>query len=163
MPIDIPGCPEETWLTDKTFLIIGAGMAGAKAAETLREEGFDGRIVMLGSEAEPPYERPPLSKGYLLGDEPREGSRVHDEGYYDEHSIELEMGVTVTRLLVEEHKAELDDRPDRGLRPRAAGHGRRAAPAAAPGRRPRGRARAALARRTRTRCARRSRRRRPWR
>jgi 3-phenylpropionate/trans-cinnamate dioxygenase ferredoxin reductase subunit len=91
----------------RTFLIIGAGMAGAKAAEALREQGFDGRIVMLGSEPEPPYERPPLSKGYLLGDEPREGSRVHDEGYYDEHAIELETGVTVTRLLVGEHKAEL--------------------------------------------------------
>jgi 3-phenylpropionate/trans-cinnamate dioxygenase ferredoxin reductase subunit len=92
----------------KTFLIIGAGMAGAKAAETLRAEGFEGRIVMLGTEPEPPYERPPLSKGYLLGSEPREGSRVHDEGFYDEHSIELETGVTVTRLLVGEHKAELD-------------------------------------------------------
>jgi 3-phenylpropionate/trans-cinnamate dioxygenase ferredoxin reductase component len=92
----------------RTFLIIGAGMAGAKAAETLRQEGFAGRIVMLGSEAEPPYERPPLSKGYLLGDEPREGSRVHDEGFYEEHSIELETGVTVARLLIGEHKAELE-------------------------------------------------------
>jgi 3-phenylpropionate/trans-cinnamate dioxygenase ferredoxin reductase subunit len=92
----------------RTFLIIGAGMAAAKAAETLREEGFDGRVVMLGTEPEPPYERPPLSKGYLLGDEPREGSRVHDEGFYDEHEIELETGATVTRLLPGEHRAELD-------------------------------------------------------
>ena len=48
-----------------TFVIVGAGLAGAKAAETLRDEGFDGRVVLLGSEPERPYERPPLSKGYL--------------------------------------------------------------------------------------------------
>ena len=51
----------------QTIVIAGGGLAGAKAAETLREEGFDGRVVLLGAEAERPYERPPLSKEYLRG------------------------------------------------------------------------------------------------
>ena len=49
--------------TEPTYLIVGASLAGAKAAETLRSEGFDGRVILLGSETERPYERPPLSKG----------------------------------------------------------------------------------------------------
>ena len=53
-----------------TFVIVGAGLAGAKAAETLREEGFDGRVVLVGDEPERPYERPPLSKDYLRGESP---------------------------------------------------------------------------------------------
>ena len=53
--------------TDQTFAIVGAGLAGANAAETLRAEGFDGRLVLLGAEPERPYERPPLSKDYLRG------------------------------------------------------------------------------------------------
>jgi 3-phenylpropionate/trans-cinnamate dioxygenase ferredoxin reductase subunit len=53
------------------FVIAGGGLAGAKAAETLREEGFDGDVVLFGAELEYPYERPPLSKGYLLGHEVR--------------------------------------------------------------------------------------------
>ena len=52
-----------------TFVIAGASLAGAKAAETLRDEGFDGQVVLLGAEPERPYERPPLSKGYLLGND----------------------------------------------------------------------------------------------
>ena len=59
-----------------TFVIVGGGLAGAKAAETLRAEGFDGEVVLFGSEPERPYERPPLAKGYLLGkDNPRLGLR----------------------------------------------------------------------------------------
>ncbi|MDQ4130277.1 MAG: FAD-dependent oxidoreductase, partial [Actinomycetota bacterium] len=52
----------------ETYVIVGASLAGAKAAEALREEGFDGRIVLIGAEPEPPYERPPLSKDYLRGE-----------------------------------------------------------------------------------------------
>jgi 3-phenylpropionate/trans-cinnamate dioxygenase ferredoxin reductase component len=56
-------------MTDiRTIVIVGAGLAGAKAAEALRSEGFDGRVVLIGEEADRPYERPPLSKGYLRGD-----------------------------------------------------------------------------------------------
>jgi 3-phenylpropionate/trans-cinnamate dioxygenase ferredoxin reductase subunit len=59
----------------ETHVIAGAGLAGTKAAETLRIEGFDGRIVLVGEEAEAPYERPPLSKDYLRGESPREQAR----------------------------------------------------------------------------------------
>ena len=59
------------------FVIVGGGLAGAKAAETLRAEGFDGPVVLVAAEAELPYERPPLSKGYLLGTAERESARVH--------------------------------------------------------------------------------------
>ena len=58
----------------ETHVIVGAALAGAKAAETLREEGFDGRVVLLGDEPDRPYERPPLSKDYLRGETEREGA-----------------------------------------------------------------------------------------
>ena len=63
---------------DRTFVIVGASLAGAKAAEQLRTDGFTGRIVLVGAETDRPYERPPLSKGYLLGKEPRDKAFVHD-------------------------------------------------------------------------------------
>jgi len=83
---------------DQTFVIIGASLAGAKAAQTLREEGFAGRIVLVGDEAERPYERPPLSKGYLLGKEAKAKIYVHDAGWYDENSVELLLQRPVTRV-----------------------------------------------------------------
>ena len=67
-----------------SFVIAGASLAGAKAAETLRDEGFDGEIVLLGSEPERPYERPPLSKGYLLGNDSRDSVYVHTADWYAE-------------------------------------------------------------------------------
>jgi 3-phenylpropionate/trans-cinnamate dioxygenase ferredoxin reductase component len=73
----------------KTFVIVGAGLAGAKAAETLREEGFDGRVVLVADEARLPYERPPLSKSYLAGDSTFADAQVHDDGFYSDHGIEL--------------------------------------------------------------------------
>jgi 3-phenylpropionate/trans-cinnamate dioxygenase ferredoxin reductase component len=82
----------------ETHVIAGAGLAGAKAAEALRAEGFEGRIVLVGDEPEPPYERPPLSKDYLRGESPREQARVHEEGFYADHDIELLTGTTVTDL-----------------------------------------------------------------
>ena len=67
-----------------TFVIVGAGMAGGKAVETLREEGFDGRVVLLGAEPERPYERPPLSKDYLRGEAERGGVYLQeDAGWYE--------------------------------------------------------------------------------
>jgi 3-phenylpropionate/trans-cinnamate dioxygenase ferredoxin reductase subunit len=71
------------------FVIVGAGLAGAKAAETLRAEGFEGRLLLLGEEAERPYERPPLSKAYLRGEADRDSLYVHQEGFYAAHDIEL--------------------------------------------------------------------------
>ena len=81
-----------------SFVIAGASLAGAKAAETLRDEGFDGEIVLLGAEPERPYERPPLSKGYLLGNEPRDSAFVHPETWYAEHGVDLREGTTVTAI-----------------------------------------------------------------
>jgi NADPH-dependent 2,4-dienoyl-CoA reductase/sulfur reductase-like enzyme len=81
-----------------TFVIVGASLAGAKAAETLRGEGFDGEIVLLGSELERPYERPPLSKGYLLGKAERDSIFVHPLDWYAEHDVDLRMGVTVLAI-----------------------------------------------------------------
>jgi 3-phenylpropionate/trans-cinnamate dioxygenase ferredoxin reductase subunit len=80
-----------------TFVIVGAGLAGARAAETLREEGFDGRIVLLGDEAEPPYERPPLSKDYLRR-ETRKTPVVHPEGFYAANDIDLQSSTRVTGI-----------------------------------------------------------------
>ena len=82
----------------ETHVIAGAGLAGAKAAEALRSEGFEGRIVLVGDEPELPYERPPLSKDYLRGETPREQARVHEAGFYADHDIELLTGTKVTDL-----------------------------------------------------------------
>ncbi len=81
-----------------TFVIVGGGLAGAKAAETLRTEGFDGEVVLFGSEPERPYERPPLSKGYLLGKDERESAFVHPASWYAEHNVDLRTGVTVAMI-----------------------------------------------------------------
>ena len=93
---------------DQTHVIVGAGLAGAKAAETLRQEGFDGRVVLVGAEDERPYERPPLSKDYLRGEVGREKVYVHDEGFYAEHDIELRPGRTVVGLDTSSGEVELD-------------------------------------------------------
>ena len=81
-----------------TYVIVGASLAGAKAAQTLREEGFDGRVVLIGDDPHRPYERPPLSKGYLAGSEDENAAYVHDEGYYGEHDIETLLGVRATAI-----------------------------------------------------------------
>ena len=84
--------------TEPTYLIVGASLTGAKAAETLRSEGFGGPVILLGTETERPYERPPLSKGYLLGKEDKSVIYVHEEGWYAEHGVDLRLGVTVTAV-----------------------------------------------------------------
>ena len=81
-----------------TFVIVGGGLAGAKAAETLRAEGFTGEIVLFGDESEVPYERPPLSKDYLLGKKPRESAYVHPAEWYAENSVDLRTGVSVAAI-----------------------------------------------------------------
>ena len=73
----------------QTFVIVGAGLAGAKAAETLRAEGFDGKLVLAGAEPERPYERPPLTKDYLRSESPRDQAYVHSRDFYADHEIEL--------------------------------------------------------------------------
>jgi 3-phenylpropionate/trans-cinnamate dioxygenase ferredoxin reductase component len=82
----------------RTHVIVGAGLAGAKAAEALRHEGFDGSIVLVGDEPELPYERPPLSKDYLRGESPREKARVHPDDFYSANGIDLRTSTEVTRI-----------------------------------------------------------------
>jgi 3-phenylpropionate/trans-cinnamate dioxygenase ferredoxin reductase subunit len=94
---------------EPTYVIVGASMAGAKAAETLREEGFGGSIVLLGEEQERPYERPPLSKGYLLGKEEKGSIYVHEESWYAENDVDLRLGVTATALDVGARQVALAD------------------------------------------------------
>jgi 3-phenylpropionate/trans-cinnamate dioxygenase ferredoxin reductase component len=93
---------------EQTFVIVGASLAGAKAAETLRAEGFTGRLVLVGEETELPYERPPLSKGYLLGKEPQEKAFVHDEKWYAQNGISLLLGRRATMLDTAAHTVTLD-------------------------------------------------------
>ena len=75
--------------TDRTLAILGASLAGAKAAEGARQAGFDGRIVLIGDEDTAPYERPPLSKAVLRGEEAPETTRVHADEFYAQHDIDL--------------------------------------------------------------------------
>jgi 3-phenylpropionate/trans-cinnamate dioxygenase ferredoxin reductase subunit len=89
------------------FVIVGGGLAGAKAAETLRAEGFDGGVVVVAGEDELPYERPPLSKGYLLGKDDRESSRVHAADWYGQQGVELRTGVRATHLDPAAHRLTL--------------------------------------------------------
>jgi len=95
--------------TDTTHVIVGASLAGAKAAEALRAEGFDGRIVLIGEESERPYERPPLSKDYLLGKADRETMYVHPQEWYPEHDVDLRLGVAVTSIDRAAHEVSLAD------------------------------------------------------
>jgi 3-phenylpropionate/trans-cinnamate dioxygenase ferredoxin reductase subunit len=81
-----------------SFVIVGASLAGATAAATLREHGFDGDITLIGAEAQPPYERPPLSKQYLRGETPFEKALVRPPTYYDERRIETRFGTRATRV-----------------------------------------------------------------
>jgi NADPH-dependent 2,4-dienoyl-CoA reductase/sulfur reductase-like enzyme len=83
---------------DQTFVIVGGGLAGAKAAETLRAEGFTGRVILICDERDHPYERPALSKGYLLGKEGRDSLFVHEPAWYARHDIELHLGQTVAAI-----------------------------------------------------------------
>ena len=94
---------------DTTYVIVGASLAGAKAAETLRAEGFDGRLVMIGAESERPYERPPLSKDYLLGKAERDTIYVHPARWYAEHEVDLRLGVAATGLDTVGHEVTLAD------------------------------------------------------
>ena len=85
-------------MTKQTFVIVGASLAGAKAAQELRDRGFDGRVILIGAEPERPYERPPLTKDYLRGESEREKTYVHPSHFYMQHEIELLTGTTVTGI-----------------------------------------------------------------
>ena len=85
-------------MTKLVFLIVGASLAGAKAAEELRVQGFDGRVMLVGAEPERPYERPPLTKDYLRGESERGKAYVHPVGFYAQQEIELVTGAMVTAI-----------------------------------------------------------------
>ena len=94
--------------TDETLVIVGASLTGAKAAEGARTAGFGGRVVLIGDEREPPYERPPLSKAVLRGEADPQTTRVHDDDYYVTHDIELLTGRTVESLDPDARQVRLD-------------------------------------------------------
>jgi 3-phenylpropionate/trans-cinnamate dioxygenase ferredoxin reductase subunit len=81
-----------------TILIIGGGQAGAQAIDTLRREGFGGRLVLIGDEPELPYQRPPLSKKYLCGEMAADRLLFRHRSFYEEHRIELKLGRRAVRL-----------------------------------------------------------------
>ena len=91
------------------FVIVGGGLAGAMAAETLREEGFAGQIVMLCAEPDRPYERPPLSKGYLTGTAERESAFVHPADWYAKQDVTLLSGVRATTVDRQAHTVTASD------------------------------------------------------
>jgi 3-phenylpropionate/trans-cinnamate dioxygenase ferredoxin reductase component len=92
-----------------TVAIVGASLAGSSAAATLREEGFDGRVVLIGTEPQLPYDRPPLSKNYLRGVTPFEKTLLRPAEFYRERDIEMRLGTTVTRVDVEKRALALQD------------------------------------------------------
>jgi 3-phenylpropionate/trans-cinnamate dioxygenase ferredoxin reductase subunit len=94
---------------NSAYVIAGGGLAGAKAAETLRAEGFDGPVVLIGEETERPYERPTLSKEYLQGKAERETIFVHPQAWYADNTVELRLGSPVTGIDRAAHEVTLAD------------------------------------------------------
>ncbi|RMI33118.1 NAD(P)/FAD-dependent oxidoreductase [Actinomadura harenae] len=92
-----------------TIVIAGGGLAAAKGAEALRDEGYEGRIVLAGRERHLPYERPPLSKEYLQGGSERDKIFVHDEAWYRDHDVDLRLGTEVTAVDASGHQVTLSD------------------------------------------------------
>jgi 3-phenylpropionate/trans-cinnamate dioxygenase ferredoxin reductase subunit len=91
------------------IVIVGAGLAGAKVAEALRNKDFHGSITLIGDEEHRPYERPPLSKDYLAGKAELESVFVHDQRWYAEHAVELRLGVAANAIDRADHQVELAD------------------------------------------------------
>ena len=92
----------------ETFVVVGASLAGGGAAATLRQEGFDGRVILIGAESQPPYERPPLSKEYLRDESSFEQALVQPPEFYSENEIETRFGVRAKRVGVAEKVVEID-------------------------------------------------------
>ncbi len=91
------------------IVIVGAGLAGAKAAETLRDQGFEGRVTLIGDERHRPYERPPLSKGYLQGTAEQESVFVHPASWYGTNAIDLRLDVRAKAVHASAHEVILAD------------------------------------------------------
>ena len=93
----------------KTFVIVGGGLGGAKAAEALREKGFDGKVVLLADEEHLPYERPPLSKEFLAGKKSLSDFTVHESDWYQDNNIDLRIGTEVLSIDPKGHTVALSD------------------------------------------------------
>ena len=91
---------------DAGVVIVGGGLAGAKTAEALRDQGYDAPVTLLAAEDELPYERPPLSKGYLMGEAEFDDAVVHPREWYDEHHVDLRLGTEVTAIDRDAHEVE---------------------------------------------------------
>jgi 3-phenylpropionate/trans-cinnamate dioxygenase ferredoxin reductase subunit len=92
-----------------TFVIVGGGLAGAKAAEALRDKGFKGEIILFGAEDHLPYERPPLSKDYLAGKKGLDDFTVDPQDWYREHDVDLRLGTEVTSIDRASHVVGFDE------------------------------------------------------
>ena len=95
--------------SDQVFVIVGGGLAAARAAQGMRDEGFDGRIVIVAAEDHQPYIRPPLSKEYLQGAAERDTVFVHPNGWYSEHTVDVLRGRTASALSPADHTVSLAD------------------------------------------------------
>ena len=97
----------------ETVAVVGAGLAAAHAVEALRASGYDGHLVLYGAEPHHPYERPPLSKGYLLGNDERDAAFPHPAAWYDERDVDLRLTTTVTALDLDRHEVLTGDHRQR--------------------------------------------------
>jgi 3-phenylpropionate/trans-cinnamate dioxygenase ferredoxin reductase subunit len=108
-PAAVGGHPASRSHRTEQFVVVGASLTGANAAATLRDEGFEGTLVMIGSEAHYPYERPPLSKAFLRGEVPFEDALVRPPAYYKDADIKMRFGMTVTAVDPRERALSLAD------------------------------------------------------
>lgn len=93
----------------ETYVVVGASLAGARAVEALRNEGFDGRIILVGAEYHLPYDRPPLSKEVILGSKDPTDTLIHKSGFYSRNDIELLLGARARRIDTHGRRVELHD------------------------------------------------------
>ena len=116
--------------TPDSIVIVGGGLAGAKAAEALREKGYDGPVTLIAAEDELPYERPPLSKGYLIGKDEFDKAVVHPEAWYAENNVDLRRGTEATAIDRDGARGRAGRRHPAAVRRADPGHRLRAALAA---------------------------------
>lgn len=95
--------------TSTTFVIVGGGLAGAKAVEALRDSDFDGQIILFAEESRLPYERPPLSKEYLAGKKTLADFTVHNSDWYVDRHVDLRLGSPISRVDPGGHTVALGD------------------------------------------------------
>src|SRR5436309_5552322 len=97
----VPRCPEQAEdvvTSEQTFVVVGGNLTAGAAVTTLRDQGFDQRIVVIGEEPHPPYERPPLSKQYLRGESTADSALLHPPSWYADADVELRLGLRAVRL-----------------------------------------------------------------